>query len=67
MFSFARFVTMVVKLHIFWSISIGRFKLITNAADFTLIIQFRLITGIGVFGRNGFSVCISECDFIPVN
>ena len=59
--------TVVVELHIFRGIRIGRFKLIADAADLTLVIQLRLISGIGVFGRNGFSVCISESDFVPVN
>ena len=59
--------TVVVELHIFGRIGTGGFKLITDAADIALVIQLRLITGIGVFGGNGFSVSISECDRVPVD
>ena len=67
MLRLARLVTVVVELHIFGRIGTGGFELITDAADLTLVIPLRLITGIGVFGGNGFSVCISECDRVPVD
>ncbi len=62
-----RFVTVIVELNIFGSLGIGCFKLITDAAYFTIIINFRLITGIGVFGRNFLSVCISECNLVSAD
>ena len=67
MLRLARLVTVVVELHIFGRIGTGGFELITDAADLALVIPLRLITGIGVFSGNGFSVCISECDRVPVD
>ena len=67
MLCLARLVAVVVELHIFGRIGTGRFELITDAADLALVIPLRLITGIGVFSGNGFSVCISEGDRVPVD
>jgi len=67
MLCLARLVAMVVELHIFGRIGTGRFELIADAADLALVIPLRLITGIGVFSGNGFSVCISECNRVPVD
>ena len=67
MLRLARLVAVVVELHIFGRIGTGGFELITDAADLTLVIPLRLITGIGVFSGNGFSVSISECDRVPVD
>ena len=67
MLRLARLVTVVVELHIFGRIGTGGFELIADAADLTFVIQLRLITGIGVFSGNGFSVSISEGDRVSVD
>ena len=67
MLCLARLVAMVVELHIFGRIGTGRFELITDAADLALVIPLRLITGIGVFSGNGFSICRSEGDVVSFN
>ena len=67
MLCLARLVAVVVELHIFGRIGTGRFELITDAANLALVIPLRLITGIGVFSGNGFSVCISEGDVVSFN
>ena len=67
MLRLARLVAVVVELHILGRIATGGFKLITDAADLALVIQLRLITGIGVFSGNGFSVSISEGDRVPID
>ena len=67
MLRLARLVAVVVELHILGRIGTGGFELIADAADLALVIQLRLITGIGVFSGNGFSVCISEGDRVPVD
>ena len=67
MLRLTRLVAVVVELHIFGRIGTGGFELIADAADLALVIQLRLITGIGVFSGNGFSVSISEGDRVPVD
>ena len=67
MLRLARLVAVVVELHIFGRIGTGGFELITDAADLALVIPLRLITGIGVFSGNGFSVSISEGDRVPAD
>ena len=67
MLRLARLVAVVVELHILGRIGTGGFKLITDAADLALVIPLRLITGIGVFSGNGFSVSISEGDRVTVD
>ena len=67
MLRLARLVTVVVELHILGRIGTGGFELIADAADLALVIQLRLITGIGVFSGNGFSVSISEGDRVTVD